>query len=74
MSPAVKQALETLELFVKSNHMKIDAYRDVAKSLRKALEEDDQISRHDPCPHCYTSELLCGHNGVGCDKDPEKER
>src|SRR5690606_6136855 len=23
------------------------------------------------CPHCGTTEMLCGHNGVGCEKESE---
>ena len=24
---------------------------------------------HTECPHCGTTEMLCGHNGVGCEHD-----
>jgi hypothetical protein len=27
-----------------------------------------------PCPHCGTTELLCGHNGVGCTGEKSEEK
>lgn len=36
------------------------------KNLRKLLFE---IKDH--CPHCGTTEFLCGHGGNGCEKEKE---
>ena len=37
------------------------------------LETQLVTARQDTdCPHCEATEMLCGHNGPGCEKDPEK--
>lgn len=33
------------------------------EDFERSLSDD---KRHDPCPHCGTTEMLCGHNGSGC--------
>jgi len=43
------------------------AYNDIDHMMDETLEKQF----HPKCPHCGTTEMLCGHHGVGCNKDPK---
>lgn len=42
----------------------------VMKAIKKA-HELMSTEFTDTCPHCGTTEMLCGYNGAGCDKEKE---
>ena len=43
---------------------------------RKSLSSSkaDSVFNDPICPHCGTTEMLCGHNGVGCSKESDDDR
>jgi len=78
VAKAIKSAPSTVtswETFTPKNFIKL---RDLCKALdldanyllglsdeRKSLYEVNNLGSIS-CPYCGTTELLCGHNGVGC--------
>lgn len=50
-------------------------YDGLSEQMCMELDDFEKIiedrSEHDPCPHCGTTELLCGHNGVGCSRSSD---
>lgn len=55
-----------------------DNYSHVLPSLKEILVDCfenayilGQESVPDHCPHCGTTEMLCGYNGPGCSKEEE---
>jgi len=41
----------------------------VFKGIICDLEKDNDNNTNMNCPHCGTTEMLCGHNGVGCSSE-----
>jgi len=59
-----KEAGLTLRAIIKHDRLR------EAQLLQHILEAYDAI---DECPHCGTTEMLCGHNGQGCANDPDHQ-
>jgi hypothetical protein len=45
---------------------KVKGTREREVAIIEQLIENSQESAPDSCPHCGTTEMLCGHLGVGC--------
>lgn len=60
----LKRIVKRIERF---NDINQEDYDFIADKLR----ELDNIKT--ACPHCGTTEFLCGFNGVGCEKEGGKD-
>ena len=57
---------EKIAILTSSAHPSIEKLEKVDKKIEDNIECQLFEVSTENCPHCGTTEMLCGHNGVGC--------
>ena len=50
-----------------------EASEQILQAVKRMKQFYKQDLIHDECPHCGTTELLCGYNGSGCQHEDMME-